>query len=58
MKKDGFALRVEHILFLCVAILVGGAIYVYSGDADLLFAIGAGLGAGALTYIGARVRLG
>jgi hypothetical protein len=58
MKKDGLVLRVEHILVLCVAILVGGAIYVYSGDADLLFAIGAGLGAGALTYIGARLRLG
>ena len=58
MKKDGFAVRAEHVLFLCVAILVGGAIYVYSGDADLLFAIGGGLGAGALTYVGARLRSG
>jgi hypothetical protein len=58
MKRDSFVLRAEHILFLCVAIVVGGTIYIYSGDADLLFAIGAGLGAGTLTYIGARLKLG
>jgi hypothetical protein len=57
MKKNGFALRAEHILILGVALLVGGTIYVYSGDADLFSAIGAGLGTGALTYIGARLRL-
>lgn len=57
-EKGWLCPTAEHILFLCVGILVGGTIYVYSGDVDLLSAIGAGLGAGALTYIGARLKLG
>ena len=44
-----------HAAALLTAIVVFAVIFTYTGDADLLFAIGGGLGTGLLIYLTAHI---
>jgi len=44
-----------HAAALLAAIAVFAVIFTYTGDADLLFAIGGGLGTGLLIYLTAHI---
>lgn len=57
MKTGTVALRIEHLVGIVVALVVGAVVLLYSGDADPLLAVETGLGAGLVTYLGAYLRL-
>lgn len=56
MKVGRVTLRIEHIVVIAVAVMVGAVVLFYSGDADPLIAVESGLGAGLVTYLAAYLR--
>lgn len=50
-------LAAEHIAALVVAFAICAIVVRYTGDTDLLLAIGSGVGGGALAYLAARLHL-
>lgn len=57
MKIGKTALRIEHLIVVAIALIVGAAVLFYSGDADPLLAVESGLGAGLLAYLVTYLRL-
>lgn len=51
MRIGKVVLRIEHLIVVAAAVIVGSAVLFYSGDADPLIAIESGLGAGLLAYL-------
>jgi hypothetical protein len=49
--------KVEHTLSLTAAVLAFMLVFTITGDADLLFAIGTGLGAAVVIYITAQLHI-
>lgn len=47
----------EHVIGVVAAFAICGIVVRYTGDTDLLLAIGSGLGGGALAYLMARLHL-
>lgn len=56
MRVGPIAIRIEHIVVIGVAVIVGAVVLFYSGDADPLIAVESGLGAGLVTYLAAYLR--
>jgi hypothetical protein len=48
--------RLEHNLALIAGVATFMLVYLYTGDADLLFAVGSGLAAGAFIFVTASFR--
>jgi Mg/Co/Ni transporter MgtE len=56
MRVGPIAVRIEHLLVIAVAVIVGAVVLFYSGDADPLIAVESGLGAGLVIYLAAYLR--
>ena len=48
--------RVKHLLAILAGLVTFAVIFVYTGDADLLFSVGGGLFAGLAIYFAAYVH--
>lgn len=46
----------EHVAAFAVALIVGAIVVRYTGDTDVLPAIGSGLGGGILAYLAVRLH--